>query len=74
MAQENTTALTSNKDFGKATSWANRVVTTLLTEYSIEQHVLPRDFILDGVNIVRLHNGKISVGFVFSKEAQDGTR
>ena len=74
MILEQTKATAKNKELGKATSWANRVVTQLVTDYTLETNVLPKNFVLDGVNIVRLHSGKISVGFVFSKEEENGTR
>ena len=74
MLLEQTKEVVKNKEMGRAASWVNRVISQLVSDYVSDTNVLPKDFVLDGVNIVRLHNGKISVGFVFGKEATDGTR
>ena len=74
MTQKNPMVLANSKDLGQVTKWANRVVNGLLREFELQQSLIPDNFGLCGVNIVRLDNGKVSVGFVFEKEDIDGTR
>lgn len=75
MAQNNVVIEEKNNEIAKYTRWATKVVNGLLREYTLGQSLVPETFALDGVNIVRLENGKVSVGFVFKKEEGNyGTR
>lgn len=74
MTQKNPSVLANSKDLGQVTKWANRVVNGLLREFELQQSLIPDSFGLCGVNIVRMDNNKVSVGFVFEKEDMDWTR
>lgn len=58
----------SREIVGKYVHWANRVINALVVDFRQGDAVIPEDFRIQGVNIVRRENGNITVGFVFTKE------
>ena len=49
-------------------AWSSRVINALVVDFRQGDAVIPEDFRIQGVNIVRRENGNITVGFVFTKE------
>jgi len=61
-------AAESREIVGQYVHWANRVINALVVDFRQGDAVIPEDFRIQGVNIVRRENGNITVGFVFTKE------
>lgn len=69
MAKENTkTTEESREVVGQYIRWANRVINALVVDFRAGENVIPENYRMQGVNIVRRENGMVSVGFVFAKE------